>query len=442
MGPQETICFLRVGGKDFDFFTDYSCGSSMFDASDAFEFHCAMPPGDGTYDDQVRDALNRIQPGAQVEVLVRPAQRNGKWPEAIPQYIGTIDSVDVATTRDGGTMFSVTGRDHMSAVVDSDVLPSIQLKDVTLDEVIRKLLTEPFAGQQAGFYKAGSVIIDNDANRKLLTGVPVKVRKKPKKSLQELQIDSAKAKAGETVYQYLERHCRRFGLMIWGTADGKVVIGQPDYEQEPSYHLHCSRKNPERSNMTPQWKRSFKSRASEIHVFGESRSHDFTSSKIHAVVYDEELRQAGLFRPLTIHDNQARTQDHAEQRARLELSKRLMDANRISAVVQDHVDPETGAVWTIDTIATVTWDDAGLMEAPRHIVKRTFTRSREGGTMTRLELTPLNAIVLGEVQYLPPKNTTGSVSTTLSGGGNGPANFVGETRSQLPSGATNLKWRT
>jgi prophage tail gpP-like protein len=157
---------------------------------------------------------------------------------------------------------------------------------------------------------------------------------------------------------------------------------------------------------------------SGFYVFGESRGHDFTSSKIHAVVYDEELRQKGLFRPMTIHDHQARTQDHAEQRARLELSKRLMDANRISAVVQDHVDPETGAVWSIDTVATVTWDDAGLLEAPRHIVKRTFTRSREGGTMTRLELTPLNAIVLGEVQYIPPKppsNRSNQASTQAAG---------------------------
>jgi hypothetical protein len=80
-----------------------------------------------------------------------------------------------------------------------------------------------------------------------------------------------------------------------------------------------------------------------------------------------------------------------------------MDANRLSVVVQDHVDEVTGAIWTMDTVASVTWDDGALDEAPRHIVKRTFTRSRGNGTETRLELTPLNAIVLGEVQYVPPK---------------------------------------
>jgi prophage tail gpP-like protein len=387
----DTVCTISVNdgrkaSPELDFFTDYTCGSSMLDVSDSFEFHTSNMPNDRLIDSLV--------PGTEVSIHVLQLSTGIRT----LQYVGNIENVELTSTRDGGTMFVVQGRDHMAAIVDACITPHVQIEAMTLADVARELLTKPFPGQTNAFYGPNQVTIDNAANRKVLTGKQVKGSELNLPPLEAISVSDAKPRAGETVYQYLDRHARRFGLMVWGTADGKVVISRPNYTQEPSYRLVVGASHIK----SARWKRSMRSRPSEIHVYGKSYGHDFGASGIHAVLYDPDIATLGYYRPLVIHDQNARTKDHAEQRARIEQGKRLMNANLVEIVVPDHVDYGSGATWAIDTIAQLTWDHADFAAEPRHIVKRTFTRSRNGGTETQLMLTPLNAIPLGEVHYVDP----------------------------------------
>lgn len=395
-----TLAFVVVDGCQFDFWENYSFTSSLFDASGSFEFSSPI------ISDREQREINggRLVPGKIVQAFVRiPSNR----PKASLQFTGILTSADVDVSREGGAHLKIAGRNHLFPIVDSDVLPGFSPEDLTFADLIKKVLIDPLPGKTFGFYVKEQIVIDNDASRALLTGNPkagVKISKNAPPELETLKVDQAKPHAGETIFHYLQRHATRFGLMIWGTADGKIVVGRPNYEQRALYDLDL-RMGDYRGvdNNVKHWHsgRSFEHRASEYHVYGHSKGGDSMRSPIHAVVYDDEIRNAGLYLPATFHDNNARTQAQAEQRAKMEMGKRLQNADQISALVAGH--GESGSVWSIDTIVSVSCDAIGLVNEPRYIVSRTITRSRERGTETRIVMTPKNAIVLGDVQYVPPK---------------------------------------
>lgn len=395
--PDVTLVYMVVGGVQFDFFTQYSCGSSMFEADSPFDFTAPVMG-----DDEFR--ANTIDIGQVVEVYVRvPAQR----PQAILQYTGITKSVDYQVDRNGGAVVTVSGRNHLAPIVDCDVMPGFSVENVTFADVIRKALVDPAPGHTFGFYKQSQIIISNDANRAICTGKVAAGKPPPSADappeLETLKVDQAKPHAGETIFAYLQRHAIRMGLMIWGTADGQVVFGRPNYNQNPMYEISCRRGPRGLNNNAIKFgrKRSIDHRATEIHVYGHSKGGDQMRSPIHAVVYDNDLRSRGLYRPTTLHDNNARTQAQAEQKARYEMTKQLQSADAINATVDGH--SQDGAVWATDTIVSVSCDDLGMVTEPRHIVARTFTRSREHGTETHLHAMPKNSIVLGEIQYVAPK---------------------------------------
>lgn len=397
--PEMTLVFMVVEGRQFDFFTNYTCGSSLFEADSPFEFSAPI-----IGDSELREVNgNNLDVGKVVEIYVRvPTNR----PKAVLQYIGIIKTIDFHATREGGGSLHVSGRSHLAPIVDSDVMPVFSIENVTFADVIRRTLIDPPPGGSFGFFAAHQITIDNDANRALLTGNVASgkaISQNAPPELETLKIDQAKPHAGETIFAYLQRHATRMGLMIWGTADGRVVFGRPNYNQQPLYDLNLRRGNRGLDNTAKSFsrKRSIEHRASEIHVYGHSKGGDQMRSPIHAVVYDDELRRRGIYRPRTVHDNCARTQTQAEQRAKLELSRQLQSADVVNATVEGH--GSNGSVWATDTCVSVSCDDMGMVDEHRYVVARTFTRSRERGTETHLHVMPKNSIVLGDIQYIPPK---------------------------------------
>jgi hypothetical protein len=55
--------------------------------------------------------------------------------------------------------------------------------------------------------------------------------------IERLQIREARPQPNESVWEYIDRHARRFGVMPWMTADGKLVIGAPNFGQEPTFRI-------------------------------------------------------------------------------------------------------------------------------------------------------------------------------------------------------------
>lgn len=410
---RRTFAFVEIAGETFDWWTSYSLTSDLLNGSDAFTLSAPALPRDDEDARPIDLDARGLRRGQRIKVYIKTPE--AKQPVLV--YTGIIDDVKITEDREGGGSVTISGRDHMAPIVDCDILPSVGIERATLAEVAKKLLTQTMPGQAKPFFKESDLLIDNDANRVILTGKPpatgsiekfllseaekaASVAKKPttKRVARAVQktIDQVKPQPGETIYAYLARHAQRFGLLIWGTADGKVVIGRPNYDQSPLYTLRLRQGVDGATNnvMSLARQTSFKHRASEYHVYGKSPSGDQFGGKAHAIVYDEEVHDHGLYRVATFHDSNVRTKEEAERKAEHEMSIRRQTGDVIHAVLEGH--SEAGGIcYAIDTMAAVQWDKAGINDN-RYVVSRTFTRTRGEGTRTTLELVPKDSIALGD----------------------------------------------
>jgi prophage tail gpP-like protein len=380
--------FIYVGENIFDFWTEFNVTSHVLDASDSFSFRAPIIP---QRNDKKTLTNKGLKPGALVTVWAR-----AKTGKTIRQHTARIDEVKYETDRSSGSMVTVTGRDHLGPLVDSDAMPSIVQQNTTLKDVIIRAL-EPF-----GFFEH-QIVIDNDANRMLLTGKPesgTTLSAQAPQNLSSFKIQNARPHAGESVHQFLMRHLKRFGLLMWGTNDGKIVFGRPNYDQKPSYEIRLLSGIDGRENNAKHGSRhlNWKHLPSEVHVYGKSHGHDWARSSIHAVIKDDTVKKAGFHRILTVTDQNCRTNAEAEQRAKYEMSLRRQSVDKLEFVMKGIMNEDSGAVYAVDTIADVQYDSAdatGLW----YVIGRTFTRSRHGGTETRLTLVPKGSIVLGNTPF-------------------------------------------
>jgi prophage tail gpP-like protein len=394
---RRTFVFIEVNGESFDFWTDYSISSDILQGgNDVFTMHCAALPRDeeGRGDQQDELDARGLRRGQPYLMYVKTPQAE----KPVLQSSGILDDVEITEKRSGGAKVTVTGKGHMERLFNCDVLPSLALESMTLAGAARKLLTETMPGQTKPFYSYKQIIIDNDANRILTTGkaaAGTKLSLAAPLDLEQFKITQIKPHAGETIYDYLSRHARRFGLLIWGTADGKVVFSRPNYEQRALYNLQLRQTSHIDNNCELTRKQSFKHRASEIHVYGKGRGGDISRAGADAVVYDDEAKQAGLFRILTIHDQNARDKKQCEERGHYELGIRRQTGDVITATVEGHA-TDDGAVYGFDNIARIDWDKADV-HGDRYVMGRTFSCADGAGTTTTLEIVPKYAIQLGSV---------------------------------------------
>lgn len=386
--------YLTVGGEIFDDFTSYNVGSNLLHGTDGFMFTTPWRPSSVDNPLVIGPLEDRgLIEGARCALVVAtPAGLR-------QQLVGKVESVDVHTSKQGGSVISVSGSDHMAPIIDSNAMAAISKANVTFRDVVFAQLG-PFG------FATSDIVVDNDANRMLLTGKPpagTTLSKDAPIRLEDLKLEKAKPQAGETVYAFLSRHAKRFGLMIWGTGDGKVVVGRPNYEQKPLYSAICRTRGPESNNIEEiSRKRSIEHRPSVVHVYGHTSSHDFTDSPIHAFAEDPYVKSCGLYRPLTIHDNACKTLADAKQRAEYEVGIRRMGGRTCSPTMKGHQAID-GAVYAIDTMIDMQWE-AGDIVGPQYVVRRTFKRSKQASTTT-LDVVPPYSIVLGEPAHVPAPQT-------------------------------------
>jgi prophage tail gpP-like protein len=185
-------------------------------------------------DDESGDALIRkLEPNMRLTISV-----NG-----IRQLEGHIGKINVSTSR-GGTSVTLDGRDLLGRVIDGHVDPTVHFKSTqTLYDVLRTVF-EPF--DLTVFDE------DNETNRAVMLGRTRGIRtsassssnskkrrsRKKKKALNKYAIHQLKPYPGEGAFAFAERVAQQHGLTLWLAADGKtVIVGKPDFEQEPSYRL-------------------------------------------------------------------------------------------------------------------------------------------------------------------------------------------------------------
>jgi prophage tail gpP-like protein len=364
----------------------YGFDSDFLTPSDGFHFQI----GDDVTDQQ----LDALQSGAEVVLKINDAI----------QASGYIDDVDIWSDRSSGTRVAITGRDKLAYAVDSGVDPRLQINEgQTLEDLVADVLV-PF-----GFR---DYLVDNEANRDVLKGKRGSKTTKKGKPLKSFVLHQTKPYPNEGAFQFVARVAQRHGLWIWATADGTaLVIGKPDFDQAPSYHLRRKRGDGERSQnnvLTGNVRRAGMDQPSVILASGFSGGGDFPHAGLRSAVVNPaviadvasvinawptvkflqtnfsvvpfENKRA---RPVYIHDPDSKTQEQLDNFVLRELSLRMRKAVTASYSVAGHI--SNGAVWTVDTIVNVD-DDVGRLHEPMWVLGRSFYQSRSGGTLTQLEL--------------------------------------------------------
>ncbi len=391
--PRASYIVLDVEGQQFDFFHDYSVVLDLLSPGGEFHFSASQIPSKRG----VRTSLGErgLVKGRKVQLrLVTPLGTS-------LQHTGRLYEIVTETARKGGSTCQVTVRSAMFPLVHADAVRNFSVENITFADLIHTVAA-PFG------FAPSDITIDQDASRNLMTGKPTpgtKLSPRAPLDIETMKIDQAGPNAGENAYAFLTRHARRFGLLIWETPEGKIVVGRPDYEQPARYEIRCLQGIRGKDNNAKSIRRreSFSQRPSEVHVYGKSHGGDYTRSSVHEVAYDNEVREAGIFAPVTVHDQNAKDATQARERAEWELGRRRQTADVVQVLLARHCASD-GTAYAIDTIANVRYDVAGL-DGPMYVTKREFHASKQGGSETTLTLVPRYSISIGEGIFSAAKSS-------------------------------------
>jgi prophage tail gpP-like protein len=427
--PDKQQIRLRVMDENVDLtrWTQYSFSSHYLTPSDGW----SMTIGDGDLAEKERNAL-RV--GATVRLYVQD----------FPLAEGYIDRIEINADRGRGVTYSIHGRDRLAPVVDSVADPRIQFKTgTTLADFLQKLLA-PY-----GWVSPAHFEIDPAANRDAKTGglrgTPLPKRKSKTGKLSKFQIYQLKPHNGEGLFRFIQRTVERFGLFVRVSADGdKIIVAGPDFEQPPRYQLIRDSKG--NTNIlsgdvvfdaTDQPSVILADGFSGGGEFGKGKiksycvnpyfgvdEQGFIADEVSALIVGYPEAEPVLFvtqpykqraprippRPMFLHDEESKTQEQLNFFIKRTMSELLRKSLVCHYTVEGHGQTVDGVFtpWDVDTVVDVQDEVAGVHER-MYVLGRTFDKSRQSGTTTKLELVRLYSIAEGEQEE---KKSEGRVDNT------------------------------
>ena len=395
---------LVVGGHTFDKWSDYSFTDSFLSPADSFSF------GASEYS-MTPEERRRVHPGAPVSLVLDGAL----------QGTGYLDRSVISATRGAGAVISLTGRDTFGHVVDSNMDPRVKFKPESTILQIAQTVLEPF-----GFTDFES---DNSDSRTVASKYKAKTTKKGK-TIKKSGLAKLRATEGEGCYAFLARVCTRFGFWVWPAVNGTtVILGTPDFEQEPSGVIRRTRDGLKNNVLDGQVTYDLSSQPSYLVAEGFGGGGEWGHSKLRVVIINPfvevaddllaELEQYQPYklalyydpaihgtakvptiigntrnprpRPMFKHDAESKNIEQLEHYARREMSmltrKFLTAKYTIRGHMIDGTVPVSDTTWLID-------DEVGDIDEVMWLTSRTLKRSRSGGTTTELEFIRLNSMVL------------------------------------------------
>lgn len=209
----------------------------------------------------------------------------------------------------------------------------------------------------------------------------------------QLKIEDAKPAVGEKLWEFIDRHAKRFGLMLWMSPDGKLVLSSPNYGSPPLYRF--VRRLRERSDdpnnvLDGNVVDRMGDRHSTVTVFGKAKGSHPERSAFVSTAVDPDVP---FFCPKYIHDGAIKSQDEAGRRALREVAHLRAKAFEYECTVADH--GQGDSIYSIDTMAEVDDESVGV-KGSYYLISRTFEKAKRGSdpTTTQLKLVPIGAIDL------------------------------------------------
>lgn len=373
-------------GRETTSITDWSIDQNYMTSTDGFEFTL--------YDENVENTRRlELQP---VELIINGQSR----------LIGRIDH----TRRgDNGMAIVCMGRDYIGDLLECNVDPSLKLKQG--DELLNAITTA------AGPCGINTVFDDDGAMRELRAGRKVAVRKK-KPTKRKSKLNEYKPAAGQGMYEFLNKVGAREAVTLQaGPTRNILVLSTPNYDQDPLYKIFRTRDQltgVHNNIETAVADRDFSKFPTYVIVQAAyarpgKKGEQFTStfdmwaisarfnSELGTILQDvtvssrwlpgkpaaDEVTRGALYRLLVIRDDDARTAEQVERAAKRAIAERLKDTLEYRVTLKGHIAPDSGALYTQDTMIQVDDEVADLHEV-LWVAGAKLSYSNRGGPKTEL----------------------------------------------------------
>lgn len=364
--PKDTVRVEAVGVGSFDRFTSLEISLDITSPSEA-----AFEIGDDRTYPQLRDF---IALGQKYRVFVNERL----------VLTGRVELGDVQSDAQNGAAIRFTVRTKLTDALFATASVAVSVSNTTLEKWILALYAD------LGYTKDDFIIRANLA-RDLITGKPSKATKEALATPDQIQIQQAKPQPPESIYQAVDRHLRRFGLMHWDSADGRIVIAAPDDEQEPLYRFRNFRGKEGAYNNVLSISRG--NDYSEVPSFlvasgvgYQNFDDEFVLSKALGYVQDEDLVKAGFVRPVTIIAEQMRTTEAAQSAARREMSSRSMKKDTVEVTTDglSYWDGSSLVNFAPDTVSDIISDAIGGPVGSYYVKSARLSRAPDRGDNAKI----------------------------------------------------------
>lgn len=335
------------------------------------------------------------------------------------QLFGKIDVIEGAGETGAG--LEVSGRDYLADPLDATVDPAIQIKkEMNLEQAMLELF-RPFGITQ--------ITPSWNNTRNILTGISA-LKGKPSKNFKKSNPDEFKPGENQGVMEFGNRIVARHGFAIQ-PAENRYAIGilEPHDLQDPQYKLsrpgniisgRARRDWTDVPTVTIARGRAgdpntaIKGTRHEFPTFGidtinpitkipEIRNCIFPESGVGTLIREQrfDLKKPDttlyafnppIYKPLFYQDKDSKNQEQLEYGARHMVADRLRRTLDYTCTVRGHVEPETGALWAINTVAQV-WDDTERINERLWLYEREFFNSGKG-PMTTLKFMRPDSYIL------------------------------------------------
>lgn len=416
-----------LDGLELSAWQSYSFSSDIFTPVDSFSLAIGVGSTKSSELKKNLDELReRCKPGVLTHFYI---EHNGK--KAL-QGTGISDVRDIGNDASQGTTFSLEGRDLAALLVTSAAPIELYAKDDSLIKLARKAiapwtdipyqLTVKSDAVGARDVRIGAKGVGSNRERlrqqraeslgipasklstKILQGIDNGTINPNKlivsgsgvtsaAQIYQLKVKEAAVQAGESVWEFLDRHAKRLGLLMRMGPDGTLLLQTIDYNQAPKYSIQRQLNGRGNNIISGGGRLDTTNVYSRVRVVGRSKSQSSARSPFDVTVddYTAESFEIPYERTLLVSDNSIRSVADAERRAYRELAKTRQGAYVLTYVLHGH--GANGNVFAVDTMCTVN-DEVEGVNGDFYVVGRTFTRDMQNGARTVLRLVPKGAIQL------------------------------------------------
>ncbi len=339
-----------------------------------------------------------------------------------------------------GSELKIHGKDLLRRLVKKQLASDRSFAEKTYSDLLEIALAEVGLGTV-------SVVTDNTANRKAITGsqnVKAIAPTTTEDTIEPAGTDGGRKVVARTIqgergtswWDLLNQQFRRAGLFVWAAVDGTFVLARPNGQQRPLYRILRRRgKTNEPGEVTVLGQPSFKfdsnQRYTECHVVGmsgggkdghgavvgrafdremfellnpsKSTDADFARFKVlasKALLSDGERAELGQFRreELFYTDKKCQTVDQCAFLARRKIAESRRSGWTLTYTVSGHTAPSLldagqSVVWAPDTVVHVVDDELGL-DGPMYVESLVY--KRQPHTTTEVNLLRIEDLVFAE----------------------------------------------